>query len=182
MPPMVRTTEFKTLGKLVRRLRTAGYEPVLVGGMALIVYGASRVTFDTDLLTGRPGDLAAAKRLMTAVFDAGFVYITKFDADGLPISWIDAPNVAAARVMTDGPDTCFFWNRDAEMRVDLLLDFPLEASGVLEESNSIELGANLRLAVASLAHLAALKEIAVRDRNRPEDALDLAFIRSKLQQ
>jgi hypothetical protein len=27
----------------------------------------------------------------------------------------------------------------------------------------------------------ALKEIAVLDRNRPEDALDLTFIRSKLQ-
>jgi len=53
---------------------------------------------------------------------------------------------------------------------------------VLRESNSIELGANLRLAVASLGHLAALKEIAVRDGNRPEDGLDLAFIRSKLQE
>ena len=179
---MGRTPEFKILGKLVRRLRAAGYEPVLVGGMALIVYGSSRATFDTDLLTARPPDLAAAKRLMTAVFDAGFVYITRFDADGLPTSWIDVPNVAAARVMTNGPDTCFFWNRDAEMRVDLLLDFPLHASGILEESNSFELAANLGLAVASLAHLAALKEIAVRDRDRPEDALDLAFIRSKLQQ
>ena len=179
---MARTSEFRTLAKLVRRLGLAGFEPVLVGGMALIVYGSSRATFDTDLLTARPRDLAAAKRLMTAVFGAGFVYISKYDADGLPISWIDVPNVAAARVMTDGPDTCFFWNRDAEMRIDLLLDFPLQASGVIQESNSIELAANLRLAVASLEHLAALKEIAVRDRNRPEDALDLAFIRSKLQQ
>jgi hypothetical protein len=179
---MGRTPEFRILGKLVRRLRAAGYEPVLVGGMALIVYGSSRVTFDTDLLTARPPDLAAAKRLMTAVFDAGFVYITKFDADALPISWIDVPNVAAARLMTDCPDTCFFWNRAAEMRVDVLLDFPLPASGILRGSNSIELAANLRLAVASLEHLAALKEIAVRDRNRAEDALDLTFIRSKLQQ
>lgn len=149
--------------------------------MALIVYGSSRVTFDTDLLTARPRDLGAAKRLMVAVFAAGFVYVTRF-ADAVPVSWVDVANVAAARVMSDDPDTCFLWNRDAEMRVDLLLDFPLEASGLLGESNSVALGANLRLHVASLRHLAALKEIAVRDRNRPEDALDLAFIRSKLQQ
>jgi hypothetical protein len=179
---MARTPELKILGKLVRHLRAAGYEPVLVGGMALIVYGSSRATFDTDLLTARPGDLAAAKRLMAAVFAAGFVYVTRIDADAVPIAWIDVPNVAAARMMTDRPDTCFFWNRDAEMRVDLLLDFPLEASGVLHDSNSIELGTDLRLAVASLVHMAALKEIAVRDGSRPEDALDLTFIRSKLQQ
>jgi hypothetical protein len=179
---MGRTPEFKILGELVRHLRSAGFEPVLVGGMALIVYGSSRATFDTDLLTSRPGDLAAAKRLMTAVFAAGFVSVTEFTTDAVPIAWIDVPNVAAARMMTDRPDTCFFWNRDAEMRVDLLLDFPLDASGVLQGSNSIELGTDLRLAVASLTHLATLKEIAVRDRNRAEDALDLTFIRSKLQQ
>lgn len=178
---MARTPEFRTLGKLVRRLQKAGYEPVLVGGMALIAYGSSRATFDTDLLTARPRDLAAAKRLMAAVFDAGFVYITKFDEDAHPISWIDVSNVAAARLMMDDSGTCFFWNRNTQMRVDLLLDFPLEAFGVLQDANSVALGANLRLAVASLTHLAALKEIALRDRNRPEDAHDLAFIRSKLQ-
>lgn len=177
---MPRTPEFKTLGRLVRRLRAARYEPVLVGGMALIVYGSSRATFDTDLLTARPRDLPAAKRLITAVFDAGFVYVTKFDEHGVPVSWIDASNVAAARVMMERPDTCFFWNRGTEMRVDLLLDFPMQAASVLGDANRVALGANLQLAVASLAHLAALKEIALRDRNRPEDALDLAFIRWKL--
>jgi hypothetical protein len=66
------------------------------------------------------------------------------------------------------------------MRVDLLLDFPLQASAVLKEANSVALGPRLHLPVASLTHLAALKEIALRDRNRPEDEFDLAFIRSRL--
>lgn len=39
---MGRTPEFKILGTLVRHLRAAGYDPVLVSGMALIVYGSAR--------------------------------------------------------------------------------------------------------------------------------------------
>lgn len=177
---MARTPEFKALGRIVRRLQKAGYQPVLVGGMALIVYGSSRVTFDTDLLTARPRDLDAAKRLMAAVFAAGFVFITRLDEAGTPAAWIETANVAAARVMMDSTATCFLWNRRAAMRVDLLLDFPIEASEVLTDANNLTIAADVVLAVASLANLSRLKEIAVRDRSRPEDAQDLAFIRSKL--
>jgi hypothetical protein len=177
---MARTPEFKALAKMVRRLRNAGCEPVLIGGMALIVYGSSRVTFDTDLLTTRPRDLDQAKRLMAAVFGVDFVYVTRFDANGLPVSWIDVPNVAAARLMMDGPGTCFLWNRRTQMRVDLLLDFPIPASEVLEDAKSVKIGERVLLPVASLAKLSVLKEIALRDRSRPEDAQDLAFIRSRI--
>ncbi len=176
---MARTPEFKTLGKLVRRLRKAGHEPVLVGAMALVVYGSSRVTFDTDLLIARPRDLDEAKRLMVAVAGAGFVYVTKFDQDGNPVSWIDVANVAAARLTIDAPDTCFLWNKQTHMRVDILLDFPIAAREVLEDAKNVTVGSTV-LPVASLAKLALLKEIAVRDRNRAEDAQDLAFIRAKL--
>jgi len=177
---MARTPEFKTLGKLVRRLHKAGFEPVLVGAMALVVYGSSRVTFDTDLLAARPRDLDQAKRLMTAVAGAGFVYVTKFDQDRNPVSWIDVPSVAAARLTLDAPDTCFLWNARTEMRVDILLDFPIPASEVLEDTKTVTIGSAVMLPVASLPKLALLKELAVRDRNRPEDAQDLAFIRAKL--
>jgi hypothetical protein len=177
---MARTPELKTLGTTVRRLRNAGYEPVLIGAMALIAYGSSRVTFDTDLLTTRPRDLGEAKRLMAAVFGAGFVYVTKFDENGNPVSWIDVLAVAAARMRLDDPDTCFLWHRKTQMRVDILLDFPIPASEVLRDASRVTIGRNVRLPVASLSRLAILKELALRDRNRPEDAQDLAFIRSKL--
>jgi hypothetical protein len=63
----------------------------------------------------------------------------------------------------------------------MLASAQLNASArILSPPNRIEVWANLRLAVASPAHQAALKEIAGRDRNWPEDAFDLAFIRSKL--
>ncbi len=176
---MPRTPELRTLGKLVRRLQKAGYEPVLVGALALVVYGSPRVTFDTDLLAARPRDLDEAKRLIDAVVGAGFVYVTKFDQDGNPISWIDVPNAAAARLTSDAPDTCFLWNKQTQMRVDILLDFPIAASEVLEDAENVAIGATV-LPVASLPKLALLKELAVRGRNRPEDAQDLAFIRTKL--
>ena len=117
---------------------------------------------------------------MTAAFGAGLVHITKFDENGDPVSWIDVPNVAAARVMMDSPDTCFLWNRKTGMRVDVLLDFPIPASEVLEDAGRVMLGADIVLPVASLTTLARLKEIALGSRNRQEDVLDLEFIRSKL--
>jgi len=177
---VARTPEFKTLCKLVRRLHEAGYEPVLVGALALVTYGSSRVTFDTDLLAARPRNLDEAKGLMGAVAGAGFVYVTKFDQDRNPVTWIDVPNVAAARLTIDAPDTCFLWNRETGMRVDILLDFPIPASEVLMDATAVRLGRDLVLPVASLPKLALLKELAIGDRSRPEDAQDLSFIRAKL--
>ena len=177
---MARTPEYKTLRALVRRLHQAGYQPVLVGALALVAYGSSRVTFDTDLLAARPRNLDEAKALMAAAAAAGFVYVTKFDQDGNPVTWLDVPNVAAARLTIEAPDTCFLWNRQTRMRVDLLLGFPIPASEVLVDAKELPLGGSVVLPVASLSKLAVLKEIAIRDRNRPEDAQDLSFIRTKL--
>jgi hypothetical protein len=46
----------QAVGKIVRAL---GLEPVLVGGMALVVLGSRRVTRDFDFVIAHPGDRLA---------------------------------------------------------------------------------------------------------------------------
>ena len=58
-------------------------------------------------------------------------------------------------------------------------DSPSRAE-VLVDAKEVPLGGSVVLPVASRSKLALLKEIAVRARSRPEDAQDLAFIRTKL--
>ena len=46
----------QTVGEIVQSLRALGLEPVLVGGMALVVLGSRRVTRDFDFVIAHPGD------------------------------------------------------------------------------------------------------------------------------
>jgi len=46
-------------GEIVEGLRALGLEPVLVGGMALVVLGSRRVTRDFDFVIAHPGDCLA---------------------------------------------------------------------------------------------------------------------------
>jgi hypothetical protein len=47
------------VGEVVEKLRGLGLEPVLVGGMALVVLGSRRVTRDFDFVIAHPGDRLA---------------------------------------------------------------------------------------------------------------------------
>ena len=55
----------QTVAKVVQGLRGLGFEPVLVGGMALVVLGSRRVTRDFDFVVAQPGDRLA---LVVGVF------------------------------------------------------------------------------------------------------------------
>ncbi len=50
------SSHLDVVGELFEALARLGLEPVLVGGMALVVLGSRRVTRDFDLLVARPGD------------------------------------------------------------------------------------------------------------------------------
>ena len=123
--------EIQKLKQVVRNLTEVDYVPVLVGGLALTLFGSDRVTFDTDIVIPSIKDLAAAKLLTNAMHKADFYYVNKFDDEENPIGWIDAPNVAASRIIIDKPKTIFFWNPDLEMKIDILLDFPLKTAELL---------------------------------------------------
>jgi len=58
----------QTVGEIVQGLRALGLEPVLVGGMALVVLGSRRVTRDFDIASEQ--DLLRLKKIAKAARSA----------------------------------------------------------------------------------------------------------------
>ena len=170
--------EIQKLKQIIHNLDEIDHVPVLIGGKALALFGSPRLTFDTDIVIPSIKDLAAAKLLTNAMRKADFYYVNKLDDGGNPIGWIDAPNVAASRIMIDKPKTIFFWNPDLEMKIDILLDFPLKTSVLLATAKDKMLDKTTVIKVASLKNLKKMKEIAFKDRKKSTDAQDLEFIAS----
>jgi len=73
-------THIEEVGNVVEALDDLGLEPVLVGGMALVVLGSRRVTRDFDLVVARPD--AALGQLLDALYDRGFELASRVDAAG----------------------------------------------------------------------------------------------------
>ena len=163
------------VGDIEGRLRALGLEPVLVGGMALVILGSRRVTRDFDFVITQPADSLAA--LVDILYDRGLELVSRVDADGDVVATISNRRVAVARLRIDAPDTAFFFNPATELRIDLLFDFPIAASKLAAQATRTKIRGQ-SLAVASARDLLQLKEIAKRGRSQAGDAEDIAFLKA----
>jgi len=162
---------------LLSALEEKGLQPVLVGGMALVVLGSQRITKDFDLLIST---VQLSGELVDLVYRAGYELITKFSRSGEVKRTIDNPKVAAARLTLEKPRSAFFYNPKTGLRVDLLLDFPLPTRDIALRAAKI--GKKPRtLRVAGPEDLLRLKEIAYANRKSVADAQDLEFLRNLIQ-
>ncbi len=98
----------ETVGATVRALRGLGFDPVLVGGMALVVLGSRRVTRDFDFIVAAPGDRLAA--LVNVFYDRGLELVSRLDNAGNVTTTIDHPRVSATRLRLDAPASAYFFN------------------------------------------------------------------------
>jgi hypothetical protein len=153
-----------------------GLEPVLVGGMALVVLGSRRVTQDFDFVVARPGDTLV--RLLDTFYDRGFELASQVDAAGDVTATIDNRRVAAARLRLDAPASAYFLNPETGLRIDLLFDFPLPAATLARRATTLKARSTV-LRVASEADLLRLKKIARAHRTAPGDAEDIAFLEAR---
>ena len=124
------------VGDIEGRLRALGLEPVLVGGMALVILGSRRVTRDFDFVITQPADSLAA--LVDILYDRGLELVSRVDADGDVVATISNRRVAVARLRIDAPDTAYFFNPATELRIDLLFDFPIAASTLAAQATRHE--------------------------------------------
>jgi len=159
---------------LADALEGKGFDPVLVGGMALVILGSQRVTRDFDFVISAQG--RTEKDLIEVLYRRRLQLVTKFSAAGEVLRTLDNPRVAVARLKTDRPSSLFFFNPRTGLRVDLLLDFPLPARSLIERAVQVRVKSG-RLRVASPEDLLRLKEIAFADRKSAADAQDLEFLR-----
>ena len=103
-------------------LRGIGLEPVLVGGMALVLLGSRRITRDFDFVIRQPGDRLNA--LVDLFYDRGFELRSKTNDAGDVVATIDNRRVAGVRLKLDAPASAFFWHSTKRLRIDLLFDSP----------------------------------------------------------
>lgn len=166
----------KELFPLLGALEERGLQPVLVGGMALVVLGSQRVTRDFDLLVAAP---ELPQDVVDAVYRQGYELVSKFNKTGEVVRTIDSPRVAVARLRLDKPRSVSFHDARSGLRVDLLLDFPLPTRDIAPRAARMGKKPHT-LRVAAPEDLLRLKEIAYADRKSASDAQDLEFLRMLL--
>jgi hypothetical protein len=166
----------QVVGEVVQGLSALGLEPVLVGGMALVVLGSRRVTRDFDFVIAHPGD--RLERTIELLYDHGLELASRVNELGEVISTIRNRNVAATRLRLDAPRSAYFFNAETGLRVDLLFDFPIPAEKLAENATRTRIRSHA-FAIASEEDLLRLKRIAEAARSAPGDAEDIAFLESR---
>ena len=164
------------VGEIVESLRDLGLEPILVGGMALVLLGSQRVTRDFDFVVRHPGERLEA--VVSLFYDRGFEIVSRLDEMGQVIATIDNRRVASIRLRSDAPASAFFFNPTTGLRVDLLFDFPVPAATLAEHAVRLTIESHA-FHIASDEDLLMLKKIARRGRSAPGDAEDIAFLEAR---
>ena len=167
------------VGKVFERLSDLGLQPVLVGGMALVIRGSRRVTRDFDFVVERPGKKLDA--LLGGLYGRGLELASRIDSSGEVTATIDNRKVAGVRLRVDAPASASFVNPKTGLRVDLLFDFPLPAKALAERATTVRARSSL-LRVASEADLLRLKKIARKSRRLTADAEDISFLEGRRSQ
>lgn len=166
---------FKDISSLTKDLRAQGFEPILVGGMALILLGSQRVTYDFDFLVSAQGLLV--ETIIDIFYRHGFELVSKLNEKREIIRTIDNPRIAAIRIKLDEPSSVYFFNHKTELKIDLLLDFPFSAKEVAVRSQKIKIRSHT-FRIACRDDLIRMKEMAYKDRKLASDAHDLEFLKN----
>lgn len=172
-----KTDYIEEVGALAEALEKKGFQPVLVGGVALVILGSQRVTKDFDFLVSLQG--LSAGDIVEVFYSRGFELVTKFNQQGEVVRTVDNPKVAAIKLKSDLPQSLFFFDWKTRLKVDLLLDFPLSAKDVALRANRVNIKSR-SLRIASTEDLLRLKEIAYADRGSAADAQDVEFLKGLL--
>jgi len=167
----------EAVGDIVAALRAHGLNPVLVGGMALVVLGSRRVTRDFDFVVPHPADRLA--QMVDLLYDRGLELASRLNDVGEVTATIGSRTVASIRLRLDAPESAYFFNQETGLRIDLLFDFPIAAATLAEHATRTRIR-TYAFDIASAEDLLRLKRIARAARAAPGDAEDIAFLESRL--
>lgn len=146
-------------------LNDAGVDYVVVGGVAVVLQGHARLTVDLDLIV----DLAAepASRAIDVLLGLGFLPRLPVDAhdfadQAVRLQWVRERNLQVFSLYH--PD-------DPLQEVDLFASHPIPFDELAAAADVVDLG-GVRVPVAAIPHLVALKRAAGRPRDLEDvDAL-----------
>lgn len=151
----------RALARIAEELRSAGQPCALVGGLAVSARAEPRTTRDVDLAVSTPND-EAAEQLIWRLQRSGYTVRMLLEQEG-------TGRLATVRLVRESERSVF---------VDLLFASSGIEAEIVDSAEELELLEGLNLAVATRAHLIALKVLARDDRNRPQDWDDLRALLS----
>jgi hypothetical protein len=169
--------QLAVVGDIAGELRRRGLEPILIGGMALVILGSRRVTHDYDFVIAHPRDRLG--QLVDLFYDRGLELVGRIDAAGDVAATIDNRTVAAARLRIDGPESAYFFNPSTRLRIDLLFDFPVAAADLARRATRTKIRSHV-FEIASPADLLRLKKLASTSRSFAGDKQDIEFLKGRL--
>jgi hypothetical protein len=152
------------LRRIVSELRTLGRRFALVGGLAVSARTEPRLTRDADLVVLVSGD-EDAEALVRALQAQGWRVMAAIEQEV-------AKRLATVRLGVAG-----------EHAHGAVIDLLFASSGIEPEvvgaADAIDVVPGLKVPIARLGHLIALKVLARDDRTRPQDRVDLAALLSR---
>lgn len=152
----------RALDRVTNDLTSQRLSFALVGGLAVSVRAEPRLTRDLDVAVALDDD-AAAEAAIRILVAAGYRTIALVENE-------HTKRLATVRLVTPGDDA-------GGVVADLLFASSGIESEVARAAERLEVLPGLRLPVARVGHLIALKLLARDDRHRPQDADDLAALR-----
>jgi hypothetical protein len=150
---------------ILRTLAATGQRFVVVGGVAAVMHGVERVTYDLDLVIDLEQD--ACRRVIEALLADGWQPRAPVDPRGLA-----DPAVRESWVTDKGMMVFSLWDsRSARPPIDLFVRYPLDFEALWRNARVVDLeGVSIRIAAPS--HLVAMKRTA----GRPKDQEDIAAL------
>ena len=144
-------------------LNEAGVRYVIVGGVATVLHGYTRMTADIDLAVDL--EPTAAKQAIEALTAMGLRPRVPVD----PMGYAD-PVVRQQWIEKKGMMVFSLWQpEDSLLSVDLFVEEPIPFEHLWDRSQTVELG-DLTVRVAAIDDLIELK----RRAGRPQDKIDIA--------
>ena len=156
--PTVNSLEAALRAGRASDLDTRGRRWALIGGLAVSARAEPRTTRDVDVVVEVTDD-ADAKALVLDLQANGFRVVAAIEQDNVH-------RLATARLVAPGGTV-------RGVVVDLLFASSGIEAEVARGADSIEVLSGLRIPVARVGHLMALKVLARDDRRRPQDVDDL---------
>lgn len=151
---------------VLRALEAAEVRSVVVGGLAVVLHGHTRLTTDLDLVIDLED--AAASRAIEALLAAGLQPRLP-----VPAELFAQTPVREGWIRDKGMEVFSLWSpRDPLLVVDLFARHPLPFEDLWQDAKMTEVG-GIPVRIASLEHLIRLKEEA----GRPLDLADVQELR-----
>ena len=144
---------------------------VVVGGLAVVLHGHTRLTTDVDLVVGL--DEANASKAVEIVSRLGYQPRVPVNPKGFADS-----KERALWIKDKGLLVFSFYNKDNPLiGIDFFVDYPMEFSGLLSRSIIKDLG-GIPIRISSIEDLIAMKKKAGRPKDL-EDVRVLEIIRNE---